>query len=237
MAKNFKIHILIMLSAFVLLVAVHATATDSLVTSKSAASPASIDMTSLKAIEKKYQKSKTIQMDVVKKLKIQLLNKEKISEGSIKINKTGNFKLTILKPDHQEVILTPKNVWVIDFPMDPKDKMSVLKSKKPKKNQSPAVVAFLMGKGELSKNFKIIESKSDGGVLKIKLQAISKTEMVQNLNMNLDKTAQLITWMSFKDALGNETELEFKNIEFDVTFNKKEFDFTPPKNSSVSVID
>ena len=138
----------------------------------------------LSDIEKQYQHAKTIQMDVTKKLKIELLNKEKISEGSIKIKKNGKFKWQVNSPEKSMILLTPSSIWAVDFPADPGDKVVVLKSKKPKKNQSPAVVAFLMGEGNISKNFEVLSSKPlDSENTEIHLKPRSTGEVVKDLTL------------------------------------------------------
>jgi len=190
----------------------------------------------LSDIEKQYQHAKTIQMDVTKKLKIELLNKEKISEGSIKIKKNGKFKWQVNSPEKSMILLTPSSIWAVDFPADPGDKVVVLKSKKPKKNQSPAVVAFLMGEGNISKNFEVLSSKPlDSENTEIHLKPRSTGEVVKDLTLYVKSKQKRIH--KFIDSVGNTTELEFKNIVFDAPISSEEFKFVPPKNSDISSID
>lgn len=194
--------------------------------------------TTLKAVEKKYQEAAGIQMNVVKKIRIELLDREKKSEGAIKIKTGGLFKWEVERPERSMILLTPNAVWVVDYPIDDQDKLSVLKTKKPKKNQSPAVVAFLVGQGSLLKNFKIMGTKKIGDdVDMFQLLARKKEEAVQKLNLFLNHKEMQIDKISFLDSLGNQTTLEFKNINFLAVFDDSEFKFTPPKNADVSIID
>ena len=194
-------------------------------------------ITLLKEIEKKYRDASGIEMDVVKKLKIQLLEKEKKSEGVIKIKSGGRFKWEVTKPDKSMTLVTPDTVWVVEYPMDTKDRLTVIKSRKPKKNQSPAIVAFLMGQGSLTKNFKVTPGKTSEVEQELFLIAKSKDEVVQKMNIFLNKKDRLISRLSFDDAMGNQTEIEFKNTDFKKEFKVNEFEFTPPKDADVNVID
>jgi outer membrane lipoprotein carrier protein len=192
----------------------------------------------LKEVEKKYQSAQAIQMDVVKKLKIQLLDKEKTSYGKIKIARGGKFKWEIEKPEKSSVILTSKEVWVVDYPQDEKEKISVLKSRKPKKSQSPAVITFLMGQGGLSKNFKIqtLEEMSNGDE-KIILEAKQSQEPVKKIQLMLNGKDKVISTLEFEDGIGNVTTLEFKNVTINPKFDEKEFIFIPPANADVTLVD
>lgn len=192
----------------------------------------------LKAIEKKYQSSKSIQMAVTKKLKIELLNKEKQSTGYIKILKGGKFKWQITEPEKSEIILTPKEVWVVDYPLDEKEKISVIKSRKPRKTQSPAVISFLIGQGGLTKNFKIVKTDIiDNQKEKISLEAKSDKEQIKNIQVVINKVEKLIEEVSFTDHLSNRTLLIFKDVKFNEKIKEEEFIFTPPKGADVTIID
>ncbi len=193
---------------------------------------------SLVAVEKKYQSANTIQMDVLKKLRIPLLEKEKLSEGTIKIMKGGKFKWEVTKPDHSMVLLTPAAVWAVDYPREEGEKVSVIKSRKPKKNQSPAIVTFLMGQGSLSKSFKILSAvKAGGDTDKIELEAKSKNEAVKNMTVIVNRKEVIIEKINFEDSVGNLTELEFSNVKFDEKFEKTEFKLSLPKNADVNIVD
>lgn len=192
----------------------------------------------LKAVEQKYAASSGIQMHVTKKLLIPLLEKEKKSEGEIKIKKGGFFKWQTNSPEKNTIILTPEAVWVIDAPMDEMDKTIVLKSKKPKKNQSPAVVTFLMGKGGLTKNYKIVSTQTVSQDLeKYHLKAKLITEAVKELDVVIDKKNKTVSTVSFVDHIGNSTTLEFDKIEMDQKFNKTEFDFKPTSDTEITILE
>lgn len=192
----------------------------------------------LKSIEKKYHDAPGIEMNTIKKIKIELLDREKKSEGIIKIKPGGLFKWEIEKPEKSMVLLTPEAVWVVSYPLDDEDKLSVLKSRKPKKNQSPAVVAFLMGQGSLLKNFKILKTKKlENETYDFELQARSKDEMVQKLSLVINKKEMIIEKVSFVDSLGNKTEMEFKDINFKAEFESGEFIYNPPKDAEISILD
>lgn len=190
----------------------------------------------LTQVEKKYQTAKSVQMQVKKTLKIELLGKEKISDGTISIRRGGYFKWVIKSPEKQEIYLTPKLVWIADFPQDATEKPNVLKLKKPQKNQSPAVVAFLMGKGQLSKNFKVTHKETVSEKTIYSLKAKSAHEIVQELVVSINMKEKIIVNVEFKDAIGNKTHLEFLGITFNLPMAKKDFEFVPPKGANISTL-
>ncbi|MBK9293771.1 MAG: outer membrane lipoprotein carrier protein LolA [Oligoflexia bacterium] len=194
----------------------------------------------LKEVEKKYSKTSGITMEVTKKLTIALLEKEKKSFGEIKIKKGGFFKWHTVKPEENTILLTPKAVWVIDAPMDDQDRTIVLKSKRPKKNQSPAIVAFLMGKGGLTKSYHVVNTaQEEDNNEKIRYYLKSKTthEAVTELEVVINKKTKNVEKVIFVDHIGNNTVLEFDAVEFDKKFDKNEFEFDAPKDAEITILE
>ena len=55
------------------------------------------------------------------------------------------------------------------------------------------------------------------------------------LTLFIDKGDRSIDKLEFEDTVGNVTELDFKNIQFDADLDDKTFTFKPPKDAEVTV--
>lgn len=192
----------------------------------------------LESVASRYSTADTIKMDVVKITRLKLLGKERTSEGQILVKKTGRLRWDTSKPNKALVLLDGKTIWLVDYPIDPEDKITVLKAANPKKSQPQTVVAFLLGRGHISKNYSVEgKPKLENGVASYKLKSKRSETQLKNLFIRISENDKTITHMIFEDNLDNETELNFKNIEFNLPVEDKQFVFKPPKNADVTNID
>jgi len=122
--------------------------------------------------------------------------------------------------------------------MDGEDeKPNIIKATNPKKTQPHQVVAFLLGQGKISNDFNVTEEKSlDSKNVRLELKPKSSEDEVKGLTLVLDKNKKEIEKLSFKDSVGNITELEFTDIQFDKEMDKAVFKFTPPKGVEITVL-
>jgi outer membrane lipoprotein carrier protein len=191
----------------------------------------------LTQVEDRYRAAKTVKMVVNKTLKMKLLEKEKRSEGLIQIKKGGKLRWETTSPEHSLIVVGKRAVWIVDYPADPEERIAILKATNPKKSQPQAVVAFLMGEGHISDEFRVkSEKKGEGGLTDVHLVPKLKTEQVRWLTLSVGAEKN-IEKLSFEDTVGNITELTFKEIVFDSPMENKVFEFTPPENADVTVID
>jgi outer membrane lipoprotein carrier protein len=193
----------------------------------------------LREVENQYRNAKTVKMEVSKTLTMNLLKKEKKSKGRILIKAGGKLRWDTDEPTKSLVLMDGKTIWLVDYPSDPDEKISVLKARNPKKSQPHTVVAFLMGKGHISDDY-LVDGKIEKGAAGTKvitLKSKSPEPQVKNLKLHVAESNKAITAISFDDLLGNSTTLEFSGIAFNEEIDNKVFQFKPPKNSEVTPID
>lgn len=192
----------------------------------------------LKEVEDHYRNADSIKMDVSKKLKLKLLQKEKKSSGLIHVKKGGRFRWETKEPEHSLILVDGKFVWLVDYPPDKDEKLTILKAANPKRSQPHALVAFLMGKGHISDEFKVKEENQIGkGRVRLSLEPKDKNSQIEKLQLILNPDKKTIDEVSFDDSVGNTTYVEFSNIEFDKEISESLFKFVPPKDAEVTIID
>lgn len=188
-------------------------------------------------VEKHYRSAQTVQMEVSKILKLKLLDKEKKSTGKIQIKKGGYLRWETEEPNHSLVLADGKAIWLVDYLAGEDEKPNILKATNPKKSQPHAVVAFLLGEGRISDNFKVVSEKSiDQNNIDVELKPKEVTDQVRWLSLSINKEKHQIEKLSFEDVVGNLTELSFKDIHFDDNIDSKVFKFSPPKGAEITVL-
>ena len=116
-------------------------------------------------------------------------------------------------------------------------KPNIIKATNPKKSQPHAVVAFLLGEGRISDDFSVSKEKdTDDHHVTLELKPKKDADQIKWLNISVNKDKNEIETMSFEDAVGNVTELNFKDIKFNTELDAKLFKFAPPKGADVTVL-
>jgi outer membrane lipoprotein carrier protein len=176
-------------------------------------------------------------MAVSKTLKLKLLEQTKKSQGNIQIKKGGLLRWETEEPNHSLVLADGKVLWLVDYVAGEDEKPNIVKAPDPKKSQPHAVVAFLFGEGRISDDFSVTkEKKSDDHHTTLELKPKKDADQIKWLNLSVDKDKNEIETISFEDAVGNVTELTFKEIQFNSDIDSKVFKFVPPKGADITVL-
>lgn len=192
----------------------------------------------LHEVEGRYRAAKTVRMDVVKTLKIDLLKKEKKSIGVIQVKTGGRLRWETGSPQHSLILIEPRAVWLVEYPEDKDEKISILKAAKPERSQPHALVTFLMGSGRLSDDFEVVsERDAEDDLTRIELEPRKDKDNVHQLVLFVDKKQKVISRISFLDSVNNVTELIFTKIAFDVPIPDRVFRFKPPTGADITVVD
>lgn len=199
-------------------------------------SPSNDDLANLKALDLKYKNSKSISMDLEKKLKLGILNQERKSKGRLLISQ-GRMRMEIDKPDQSLVVVDKKNIWVVQYP--PEDlvgaSLQVIRaSAETKKGRSQSFIGLLV-KGGITKYFKVLNTMTakDGSTTYF-LQPEAGTVEFARAQVTLDSSSQQIKELKYWDELSNETTFVFSKISFDKKIAADKFAYSPPKNADVT---
>ncbi len=199
-------------------------------------SPSKDDLANLKALDLKYKNSKSISMDLEKKLKLGILNQERKSKGRLLISQ-GRMRMEIDKPDQSLVVVDKKNIWVVQYP--PEDlvgaSLQVIRaSAETKKGRSQSFIGLLV-KGGITKYFKVLNTMTakDGSTTYF-LQPEAGTVEFARAQVTLDSTSQQLKELKYWDELSNETTFVFSKISFDKKIAADKFAYSPPKNADVT---
>lgn len=198
--------------------------------------PSEEQLKALKAIDKRYQTSKSVTMDLEKTLILGLLGKEKKSKGRVLISQ-GKMRMEIEEPQKSLVVIDGKTVWVADWPAPEFKNAAVQVMKGSVDTSKGASQGFvgLLARGGILKHFKITAVQNDEkGRSLYFLQPSKDTIEFKRAQMTLSADGRQITALRYWDERDNETQLQFSKVVFDKVVPEKLFQFSPPANADVS---
>ncbi len=156
---------------------------------------------------------------------VQSKKKTNRSSGSFEILRPGYFKWNYNKPYQQSIIGDTKTVWLYD-----KDLAQVTK-----KNQKDAIgdspAAILSDKTAISASYNLKEDGTENGIEYVLATPKNKNSGYQYIRIGFK--GQSLTAMQLKDSFGNQTNIQFTNINMNPNLKPSNFNFTPPKGVDV----
>ncbi len=194
-------------------------------------------MTLIKEALKKYQKSEAVKVNIDKTVRLALLDEKKNSEGTLWLSK-GQLRLDITKPEASTVIVTKKIIWVITpAGKELGGKTQVMKiSSSSFKKQAKAPLALLLGRPSAWDQFEIKKRSDSAENVKFDLAPKTKDAVgeIVAMKVELDKNKSEIKSISFSDDIENETQFNFKSVEFGAKIKSDSFDYVPPADADVT---
>lgn len=155
------------------------------------------------------------------------------SFGRVYFKRPGKLRFDYYKKDkknkpkqHKILVSDGKVFWVYEKAFQQVFKQCLKDSK------LPGAMRFLMGQGDLQKEFKVtLAKKFNPAQPELKLVPKKPTSKYKELRFVLDpKTFQVVKTTIF-DPYGNTNELVFKKILLNKNIQDKSFQFKPPSNA------
>lgn len=187
----------------------------------------------LQKMTKKYQAAKTVEMNVEKTVKSDLLGKESKHQGKIFLA-AGKFRWENTTPEKSLLVYDGKTIWSEQTP--PPEfggPVQVARGKVDKKTKSHILLSVLVD-SDIKKNFKVLDEKKDADDLIVQVAPLQDDLTVKEMSLILDVKTNTLKKVSYKDDIGNETTLSFSDVNFLKTEKKSLFKYQPPKDAQVT---
>jgi outer membrane lipoprotein carrier protein len=179
-----------------------------------------------KRVQTFYDSTKTFKADFKQEYTIKVQNVKKASTGKVVFEKPGKMSWTYDAPNGNRVVSDGKTIKVYEKENEQMFETPV------KNSQYPAALAFLMGTGNLTKDFSFrmldaAQMKFEGGYV---LEGTPKeaTPAYQKVILYVDSATNQVRRVLILDAQGNKNRFEFNSPTANAAVEKKEFEFTPP---------
>ena len=178
-----------------------------------------------------YDSTSTFRATFKQTYTIKVQNVTKVSTGKVVFQKPGKMSWSYDAPNGNRVVSDGNTIKVYEKDNEQMYEMSVAKS------QYPAALAFLMGKGQLTKDFSLrlldpAQMKFEGGYV---LEGTPKeaTPAYQKMLLYVDAQTNQVRRALILDAQGNRNRFDFETPVVNEPVQKGEFDFTPPPGTKV----
>ena len=182
-------------------------------------------------VQKFYDSTKTYKADFAQTYTIKAQNSKKESKGKVTFEKPGKMSWVYAMPNGNRVVSDGTTIKVYERENEQVFETPV------KGSQYPAALSFLMGQGQLQKDFTFrlldaAQMKFEGGYV---LEATPKesTPAYQKMLLYVDAATNQVRRALVLDAQGNRNRFDFSNPVVNQPVPKGEFDFTPPPGTKV----
>jgi len=199
---------------------------------------AASDIKLVKQVMGRYHEAAAVKSDVKKEVYFALLDEKKATQGTLLFSK-GRMRLEMAKPEEFLVVVNKEVIWAVT-PANAElgSAMQVLKIvSKDLSQQSRAPMAMLFGQKKAWDQFKVMKSEEKNGVKTIALAPKKPDSIndVSSVQLAINLKENLLSELSYKDDLDNETKFIFSKTNFKAKVNKKSFSYSPPKSAEVTV--
>lgn len=178
-----------------------------------------------------YNQTKTFQANFEQEYVVKFHNQKKVDKGHVIFEKPGKMSWTYNEPNGNRVVSDGRTLKVYERENQQMYEQPVDKS------YYPAALSFLMGKGELTKDFtfRLLDPstmKFEGGYV---LEGTPKdtTPAYQKVLLYVDAATAQVRRVLILDAQGNRNRFDFLNPIVNTPVQKGEFSFTPPVGTQV----
>jgi outer membrane lipoprotein carrier protein len=182
----------------------------------------------VRKLQARYDATKDFTADFTQAVEAATLGKALESSGQVFFKRPGRMRWEFLEPEKQTIVADGQTLWVYQ-----PDHHQVLRAPFRAAFQSATPVSFLLGVGELSKDFdpSLVTSPSPG-VIRLKLVPKQERE-IGVLVLDVDSQTYDIAAAEVTDPLGNVTRLKFSNLKRDVGLTDSNFTFKTPPGTDV----
>ncbi len=185
---------------------------------------------SAKQVQKVYDGTKTFKSGFKQRYTIKAYNKRKKSNGTVIFKKPGKMSWRY-KNNGNRVVSNGKIIKVYEKENKQMYEQPV------KKSQYPAALSFLVGEGNLRKQFRLRKisgkrMKFEGGYVLVG-KPRKKTPAYQKVLLYVDGKTSQVRRVLLLDAQGNKNRFTFVKPVINKGVKNSEFKFTPPKGTRV----
>lgn len=150
---------------------------------------------------------------------------DKTSQGTFALKAPRQFRWDTKSPYKQLIVADGEKVWIYD----PDLEQVTVRAQGTEEAHSPLIV--LTDLSQLDRDFVTSEQGDRDGLTWLRLKSKDKDPQFEYAELGLDASG--LQRMTFKDTLGNTTEIHFSNWQRNAKLGADVFTFVPPKGVDV----
>ncbi len=182
------------------------------------------------SLQKKYDSVRDFTADFVHDSEGGLLRKKQTESGAVQVKKPGKMRWDYKKPEPKVFVSDGRRIYLY-VPAD----NQVIVSPVPEQDQATTAVLFLVGKGNLTRDFTV--SYGEGGnaeTYALRLQPRLPERDYDWLQIVVDRRTMQIRSLSAADNQGGRSTFQFSNFKENVGLSDKTFEFKIPRGADVT---
>lgn len=182
------------------------------------------------ALQKKYDAVHDFTADFVHESEGGLLRKKQVERGVVQIKKPGKMRWDYKSPETKVFVSDGRRIY-LHVPAD----NQVIVSPVPSEDQATTAVLFLVGKGNLTRDFRV--SYADGGAADtyaLRLDPKTPETDYDWLQVVVDRKTLQIKALTAADRDGGRSTFQFSNFKENVGLSDKTFAFKIPRGADVT---
>jgi outer membrane lipoprotein carrier protein len=181
------------------------------------------------ALQRKYDTIKDFSANFTQTYEGGVLRRKAIEGGTVYIKKPGKMRWDYTSPQKKLFVSDGQTLYMY-FPAD----RQVMKNPVPEQDQATSAVLFLMGRGNLTRDFDVRYGQGgspDSYVLR--LDPRTRQAEYDWLEVTVDRQTLQIRSLTAADAQGGRSTFEFTNFKENPGLADKLFQFTIPRGTEV----
>lgn len=182
------------------------------------------------ALQKKYDAIRDFTADFVHDSEGGILRKKQTEQGFVQVKKPGKMRWDYKAPEPKVFVSDGRRIFLY-VPAD----NQVIVSPVPEEDQATTAVLFLVGKGNLTRDFTV--TYADGGgadAYALRLQPKLPERDYDWLQIVVDRRTLQIRSLSAADSQGGRSTFQFSNFKENVGLSDKTFGFKIPRGADVT---
>jgi outer membrane lipoprotein carrier protein len=181
------------------------------------------------ALQKKYDAIRDFTADFVHESEGGLLRKKQVERGVVQVKKPGKMRWDYKSPE-QKLFLSDGRRIYLHVPAD----NQVIISPVPEQDQATTAVLFLVGKGNLTRDFTVSYVEGGGSdTYALRLQPKLPERDYDWLQLVLDRQTLQIRSLTAADGQGGRSTFQFSNFKENTGLSDKTFTFKIPRGADV----
>jgi outer membrane lipoprotein carrier protein len=185
------------------------------------------------ALQKKYDAVRDFTADFVHQAQGGVLRRKTTERGTLQVKKPGKMRWNYTSPEKKEFVSDGQRIYLYV----PADKQ-VMVSPVPSADQATTAVLFLVGKGNLTRDFKVSFVEGAGAdVYALRLDPKLPERDYDWLQVTVDRATMQLRTLSAADASGGRQTFSFSNFKENAGLSDKTFVFKIPRGTDVVPVD
>ena len=184
-------------------------------------------------LQAKYNQIRDFSADFVQEYESGVLKRKITERGTVQVKKPGKMRWDYAPPAKKVFVSDGTNLFLFE-----PDDNQVTKSAIPKQDEATTAVLFLVGKGNLTRDFNVsFLPNAPAGMYGLRLEPKLPERDYDWLHLLVDQQTMQIRSLTSADRQGGQSKFIFSNFKENIGLPDSRFDFKIPRGAHVVTAD